>query len=231
MIMELNNYTYILLMVGSLMVPLALSFEHEVQYYKKWKYLFPAILLTAIPFIVWDIIFEKKGIWSFNPDFLTGYYILNLPVEEWLFFIVVPFSCTFIYEVLKVKIPRYEKPQLYSYLLLAVIIVSLLIFAFNTSRLYTAVNFLFLTAYSAFIYATKWFKPHYTKFFIAWLVGLIPFFVINGILTGMPVVEYNDMQNLGIRLGTIPVEDSGYFLLLFLMVVSIYEYLSIRKFY
>lgn len=229
--MEINNYTYLLLMVGTILIPLLLSFEKDVRYYKKWKYLFPAIFITGVFFIIWDVIFTEKGIWSFNPLFLTGIYILNLPIEEWMFFVAVPFSCAFIYEVIKVKMPHFEKPQIFSYFTMFVVIVSFLLFIFNLDLRYTSLNFLFLGLYGGYIYLGKWFKPYYTKFYLAWFIGLIPFLVVNGILTGMPVVEYNPEHNLGIRAFTIPVEDSGYFLLLFLMVVSIYEYLSKKKFY
>lgn len=127
--------------------------------------------------------------------------------------------------------PNFEKPQFFSYFTIFVILVSILLFAFNLTKLYTSLNFLFLGLYTGFIYLSKWFKPYYTKFYLAWFIGLIPFLVVNGILTGMPVVEYNPEHNLGIRIFTIPIEDSGYFLLLFLMVVSIYEYLAKKKFY
>jgi lycopene cyclase domain-containing protein len=229
--MELNNLTYILLMAGTILGPLVLSFEKSVEYYKKWKYLFPAIFLTGIFFIIWDIIFEKNGVWSFNPDYLMGIYLLNLPVEEWLFFVAVPFSCTFIYEVIKARMPNFEKPVLFKYFTGMIILISILLFVLNTGKLYTFYNFLFLAVFSILVYILKWFRPHYSKFYLAWIIGLIPFLVVNGILTAMPVVEYNELHNLGVRIITIPVEDSAYFLLLFLMVVSIYEYLSARKFY
>jgi lycopene cyclase domain-containing protein len=229
--MDLKNYTYLLLMAGTLIVPLVLSFEKEVRYFTKWKYLFPAIFVTGVFFIIWDVIFTQNGVWSFNPEYLTGIYLLNLPVEEWLFFIVVPFSCTFIYEVIKVKIPEFEKPRFFKFFTLGVMIISILLAVFNLSRTYTFINFLFLALYSGFIYLNRWFTAYSTKFYLAWLIGLIPFLVVNGILTGMPVVEYNPAHNLGIRIITIPIEDSGYFLLLFMMVISIYEYLTKRKYY
>ena len=62
------------------------------------------------------------------------------------------------------------------------------------------------------------------KFYRAYLVSLIPFFIVNGLLTCIPVVTYNNNENLGIRLGTIPVEDTIYLLLLLLMNIVIYEF-------
>ena len=65
-----------------------------------------------------------------------------------------------------------------------------------------------------------------------YFVTLIPFFIVNGLLTGSfipeEVVYYNDAENLGIRLGTIPIEDAVYGLLMLLMNVTWYEYFKSR---
>jgi lycopene cyclase domain-containing protein len=57
---------------------------------------------------------------------------------------------------------------------------------------------------------------------------LIPFFIVNGVLTGSwidnQVVWYNDAENLGIRIGTIPVEDSIYAYSMILMNLFFFEY-------
>jgi lycopene cyclase domain-containing protein len=56
--------------------------------------------------------------------------------------------------------------------------------------------------------------PILSQFFITFLIILIPFFIVNGILTGSfienEVVWYNNNENLNIRLFTIPVEDVVY---------------------
>jgi lycopene cyclase domain-containing protein len=63
---------------------------------------------------------------------------------------------------------------------------------------------------------------------LAYLVILLPFFIVNGILTGTgleePVVWYNDNENMGVRLFTIPVEDTIYGFLLIGLNITLYEF-------
>ncbi|HMV89442.1 MAG TPA: lycopene cyclase domain-containing protein, partial [Cyclobacteriaceae bacterium] len=72
-----------------------------------------------------------------------------------------------------------------------------------------------------------------SRFYFAYIFVLIPFFIVNGILTGSfiegEVVWYNNAENLGIRMGTIPVEDTFYGMLLLIMNVSLFEWLQRRK--
>ena len=51
-------------------------------------------------FIPWDIYFTYHHIWHFNDEMTLGVDFLLLPLEEWLFFIIIPFCCVFIHEVL-----------------------------------------------------------------------------------------------------------------------------------
>jgi len=229
--MEFKNYTYLLLLIGSIALPLALSFDKNVQYYKNLKYILPAILVTAAIFWVWDIKFTAAQVWSFNPEYTIGKNFMGMPIEEWLFFIVVPYACVFIYEVLKFYLKKYEYANPFLALSLALIVGFALIGYFFRHQAYTFLTFLFSTVYLGYTVFRNKFKPHITKFYFAYFVSLLPFLVVNGILTSLPVVEYNSAHILNIRIINIPVEDFSYLFLMLLMVTTIYESLKESRYY
>ncbi len=65
------------------------------------------------------------------------------------------------------------------------------------------------------------------RFYISYMVILIPFAIVNGILTGSfidePIVWYNNSENVHIRFFTIPVEDFGYAFSMLLFSVILIE--------
>lgn len=229
--MELKNYTYLIILIATIAVPLALSFESKIQYYKKLKYLLPAIVITAAVFIMWDISFTKSKIWGFNPDFLIGIDLVHLPIEEWLFFFVISYSCVFIYEVLKFYLKKYEYANPFLAVSLVLIVAFGLIAYFFRYQGYTFLTFLFSCIYLTYTVFRNKFKPHITKFYLTYFVALVPFTIVNGLLTGLPVVEYNNQFITNVRLFTIPVEDFSYFFLMFLMVTTIYENLKEARYF
>lgn len=186
------------------------------------------MIIPAIFYIIWDIYFTSKTIWSFNENYITGIKLSNLPVEEVLFFFVVPYCCVFIYECLRSYFPGIKnKPQGSRVLtLLAVALFITGIIFFNKG--YTSYTFIFLSVCIAIIYLFKKFFTSFdaSSFLISYLVILIPFLVVNGFLTAIPVVLYNNAENLGIRIYTIPFEDIFYGMLLILMNIVIYEKLK-----
>lgn len=212
-------------MLFSFAGPLLLSFDKKVAFYKKWPLFLPGMPLTAFLFLIWDYIFTEKGVWGFNPDYLLGVWVGNLPLEEIMFFFVVPFACVFIYEcVLKYGIYPQNPKIGRNFLLLVALLLLVAAFA-NSTRTYTFFNFLFCSLFIFFVLRfSKSIPPlQLNAFLIAYLISLGPFLLVNGVLTAMPIVWYNPQENLGIRLGTIPIEDTFYGLLLMLMNVWMYE--------
>lgn len=223
-----SHYTYLVLDISSVLFPLLLSFDKKVAFYKHWKYLFPAIFISGLFFILWDILFTAKGVWAFNPNYITGINIANLPIEEVLFFICVPYACVFIYEVLNAYVGRDVIGTCANKISILIIILSIVTCVLYYDRLYTIVNAgicLVLVLYATYFYKFR----NLGRFYLAYLVSLVPFFICNGILTSLPVVTYNNEQNMAFRLFTIPLEDAFYCLSLLLSSVLLMDFFKNRK--
>lgn len=221
-----SNYLYLGLLLFSMAYPIAQSFEWRLQYYKKWKFLFPSIAIMCAVFIPWDVWFTAEGVWYFNHDYTLGIDILGLPLEEWLFFIVVPFACVFIYEVLNFF---FKKDYFYAislpiYILFAVLFLILAIVFHDRLYPFVTCSLSFIGATVVLIKKPKWRGRFLFMYFVSWL----PFLLINGALTGnftsAATVNYNPEEIIGLRVTSIPVEDSIYNFLMLLMTVSGYEY-------
>ncbi len=220
-----TRYYYLLLMLLSISYPLLRSFENKIEFYKNWKALALAITIMMAIFITWDVIFTNLSIWSFNDRYILGYRFLNLPVEEWMFFICIPYSCVFIHEVLNYFFPlkkirfnilRYN--QWFSILLL-------FIGAVCWNKIYTCVCFILTGLFLLLIQRKN--AQLIAAIYRTFAVSIIPFFIVNGILTGVltdePIVLYNDLQNTMIRIVTIPIEDFIYCLFMLGLTIWVYE--------
>ena len=221
---------YFQLLLFPISFPLLASWDKRFNYASKFKYLFPSIFITATFFIVWDIIFTKNGVWGFSDVHTSNINLLYLPIEEWLFFIIIPFSCVFIYESVKYffRVEKYE--NLSRNILMGVGVILVITSLFNLDRSYTFWNFLFCGLF--LLYSTFKRRGYHANFVVSYLFHLIPFLIVNGILTDGnfdfnfstdPVVWYNNSENLFIRFITIPIEDFFYSMLLLLMNVTFYE--------
>lgn len=207
------------------MAPLVLSFDKKIAFYKKWKYLFPAMIIPALFYISWDIFFTAKGIWSFNENYVLGIKLVNLPLEEVLFFFVVPYCCVFIYECIRCYFPRLQQQRAADNFLLLLGATLLICGIIFYKQLYTTATFLLCGFFIAIIRLCRKFFKHFNAmtFLTSFIIILVPFLIVNGLLTSIPVVLYNDAENLGIRLYTIPFEDIFYGMLLVMMNVALFE--------
>ncbi len=218
---------YLLINFFTVLFPVLLSFDRRVQFYKSWKYIAPGMLITGLIFLFWDVLFVQKGIWSFNPDYVTGINVFQLPVEEVLFFITVPFACLFIYACLNYYVERSIPAVTAKFISALLAGLSVMLLIFYHARLYTAITFGLLLAVIIvlqFIIKASWLG----RFYVAYAVSLIPFYIVNGILTAIPIVLYNNQENMALRIGTIPFEDHFYSLALLLLNAGFFEYFKRR---
>ncbi len=218
-----SHYTYLLLDVLSVAFPFLLSFDKKVAFYKSWKYLFPAMFIVGLFFIIWDVLFTYKGVWGFNPIYITGIKLFNLPLEEVLFFICVPYSCVFIYEVCNAYIKRDLIGANAKYISVIISLLCLVICILFYNKTYTIVNVgisMLLVIFATFICQFK----NLGRFYVAYVVSLFPFLICNGILTSLPIVTYNNNENMNLRIYTIPFEDTLYCLSLLLSTILLMDY-------
>lgn len=212
------NYFYALLDLAAVLGPIVLSFDKRVQYVTHWKSVLMASLLIAIPFIIHDSYFTKTGVWGFNDNYLIGLRFLQLPIEEWSFFIIVPFCCYFIYRCCE---HYFKKPttRIYNRIIQLFVLIYILFILLNSSAgIYSFwVGFASLAVLILWIFRTK---RDYQG--IAFLISLIPFLLMNGALTGSfsdePVVWYEESAKIAGRIGTIPYEDVLY---AFTLIISV----------
>ncbi len=223
---------YFIVILASLIGPFALSFDKKIHFYTYWRYLFPAIFIVAIPFIFWDEIFTQWGVWGFNKDYLNGFFIGNLPIEEVCFFIFVPYACVFIYEVLVGYFTLEKLQNVAKYFAPFVSILALVIGTLYFDRIYTMLACYLaalLSLLTYYYFKSRWFS----NFILTYFIVQIPFFIVNGILTGMmtenPIVWYNESEITGFRVGTIPIEDFFYNFSMLLLVVACYNFFKSRK--
>jgi len=219
-----NAYLYLMLL--SLFFPFVLSFDRRVNYVSSWKYLLSVFLWISSLYILWDVMFTRWGIWEFNSDYIRAWRIWGLPIEEISFFLVVPFACIFIYECVKSYELRSYLGVLASGLMRIVLIAGVVLALVQFGGYYTSTAGLVLLLAGIFL-EWKYTESEKQDIYIMLLLSYIPFFVINGFLTGWstsePIVVYNDDQNLPWRLGSIPMDDALYQAGMMLWMVFIYE--------
>jgi lycopene cyclase domain-containing protein len=181
---------------------------------------------VGLVFVIWDSLFTQNGVWGFNERYLIDINIFHLPLEEWLFFLFVPYACIFIYECTNYFIRKRILQKVAKPLALTIAAIILVVGFLNLDRLYTSITFIstgiLLIGHVVFVK-----KDYLDRFWLGYLFSLIPFLIVNGVLTGTgiedQIVWYNNDENLGIRILTIPIEDSIYLLLYLLGIVTIYE--------
>jgi lycopene cyclase domain-containing protein len=218
--------TYLWIDLGTLSLPLLFSFHPRLRFIGHWRGIAAALAVVLVLFVPWDAWFTARDVWGFNPAGVTGIHLFGLPVEEVLFFLCIPYACLFTYHALGVLGLRglsNGSAAVLGWLLTAALV---LVVVFYPGRLYTSTA---LGGTALFLGLVQlWGKPHWLgRAFTTYLILLVPFRIVNGMLTGglLPeaVVLYNDAENLGVRVGSIPVEDVFYGLLLFLLAVAVFE--------
>ncbi|BDC17344.1 lycopene cyclase domain-containing protein [Acidianus sp. HS-5] len=177
---------------------------------RNYKALLFSIGVTAPIFLVWDFIATWIGSWSFNPKWVLGIYVIDLPIEEVLFFVVTPFATLLIYDFLRTKV-KDKTLNAFSRRNMIIVAVALLLLSVLAIRhSYTFVDLIYASLSIIFVefLDEDLFKSR--NYWIFLLLTYIPFLVFDHFLTSLPVVIYGHCSIIGIRVFSIPIEDFIY---------------------
>lgn len=212
---------YLSIILWILAIPLALSFESRVRFCRNYVPLLISIFIVGSIFLFWDIVAIQRGDWAFNDSYILGFRLLGIPLEEILFFIAVPYSCLFIYEV----ICYFSKEKYFDidpHLAWGMAVVFLLGAHVSRERPYTSTNLLFssLVIVAAVLMIPRLFQSR--RYWIYLGISSVMFLIFNYLLTSLPIVLYNERAISGLRFFSIPYEDFIYNFSLLTLYLAVY---------
>ena len=116
--MDLDRFQYLLLMAGCVLITLPLEFLFGARVWRQPRRLVKAMAIPVLIFVIWDLYAIAREHWDYNPQYVTGWELPgNLPVEELVFFIVIPIASLLTYEAVgrvlrgQVRLPKWRRDR------------------------------------------------------------------------------------------------------------------------
>jgi lycopene cyclase domain-containing protein len=96
----MDKWHYLAVLAACIAITLPLEVFLGARVYRRPRRLWATVAPVVAVFGLWDIVASHRGHWWWSPELVTGARLLWLPVEEWLFFLVIPLCVLLTYEVL-----------------------------------------------------------------------------------------------------------------------------------
>lgn len=104
---------YLLLMAACVLITLPLEFVLGARVYRRWRRLLVVLAGVVAVFYCWDAWAVGRGQWWFSPAHTTGWLLpAGVPVEEVVFFVVIPICGLLTYEAVGTVLARLRRPAL-----------------------------------------------------------------------------------------------------------------------
>jgi lycopene cyclase domain-containing protein len=202
------NYTYLLVNIVLLLLSLFLFFSRRTRFFREWRLALPAALIPSLLFIAASHLLQLSGFLTFDSRYITGLYLGILPLEEWLFCILMPFTGLGIYGFLNLTFPddSLQKFSLTVSNLLLGLCVAMLFFAYRAGNIYSIIFNVVLVL--LLIYVEYFNKLRFMyRFYRAYVVYMILIFPVYFIVTGLAQIHF-------------------YFMIIFLASVYLFEFFN-----
>src|SRR5436853_179182 len=106
--MDLDRFQYLLLMGLCLVVTLPLELLLGARVWARPRRLLAALAVPVAVFVVWDVVAIARGHWTYSPRYVTGWDLGNLPLEELVFFVVIPICGLLTYEAVRRMLTEWD---------------------------------------------------------------------------------------------------------------------------
>lgn len=94
----MDQYQYLLLMAACVALTLPLEFALRARVYRRPLRLLLAMLPMLVVFVAWDVLGILRDHWGYSTEFTTGIMLGPMPLEELVFFLVIPVCGLLSYE-------------------------------------------------------------------------------------------------------------------------------------
>ena len=101
----MRHLSYLALLAGCLLGTAPLELLLHTGVYARWRRLLPALLPGFVLGVGWDLYAIHRHQWSFDRRYLLGVSVAGLPLEEALFFVVIPVCAVLTLEAVRRRRP------------------------------------------------------------------------------------------------------------------------------
>lgn len=222
------TYIFLILNLFIILIPFALMLDRKVTILDKLKTIIISSLIVTFVFSGLSVYLTNLKAWTFNGSFLIGLSYGGFPVEGYLFIFSFSFAGLGAYAYLNAKFPKNDMQRYslaVSHLFIGICIAFLF---FGYTKSYTIITFISLLTLLIGVEYINTLRFMF-RFYRAFLIMLIPFYITYGIICNLPVVVYNDQKNVGFSLAKIPFENHFFMMAIMLLSVYLFEVLKNRK--
>jgi lycopene cyclase domain-containing protein len=100
-------YSYLAVLAFILLITLPLELYLGVRVWRRPRRLALTVLPVVVVFVLWDLYAIDQQHWFFDPDQTSDVLLGTLPLEELLFFVVVPIAAVMALEAVRVVKPHW----------------------------------------------------------------------------------------------------------------------------
>jgi lycopene cyclase domain-containing protein len=105
----MDRWQYLIVLAACVAITLPLE-TFGAGVYRRARRAVRAVLPVATVFLLWDEVAIAAHVWTYNPAYITGLNVpVHLPIEEVLFFVVIPLCALLTYNAVSTILDRFNR--------------------------------------------------------------------------------------------------------------------------